>query len=1071
MCGIAGFIDPKTGPEARLEAVNRMCNAMIHRGPDDAGTDSRGIATLGMRRLAIFDPANGHQPMFSPDGRFTLVFNGAIYNFLELRKELASYGREFRTNCDTEVLLAAWERWGEECLGRLRGMFAFAVWDAEKDSLHLARDPFGIKPLYYRNDGDRLLFASELNALIAAGSFSAEVDSFSVSDYLAWFAVPAPWTIYRGIFSLQPGDVAVFRDGQLTTRRAWTFRSAPDGIRPCGSRDEFTRELRIRLEDTIRAHVAADVPVGAFLSGGLDSAAIVGLMTRAAGTRLRTFSLAFDEGEYSEAGAAEATARHFGTEHTTRVLTGKEVAANMDSFLAACDQPTGDGVNTYYISQTARAGGVTVALSGLGGDELFGGYPSFRDLPRLAGWLGIWRSLPHALRMPIVSRLNRGDTRHQKLADFLVNAHDIHELNSLQRRVFSVLQVRSLLGPESREALKNRPPYHPELSELRGDLQDRSTFERISAWELRTYMANVLLRDSDVMSMRHSLEMRVPFVDRPLFEWLSRQPTAWKDTPGHPKDALAAAVADLLPPGLRERRKQGFTLPFAVWMKRELRPFIDDTFTHASINRSGLFAADATQAIWKNFLSHEDPREWSRVWSMAVLIHFVNRRQPTPQEVKVSRPVVIAEKKAAKPAPPPPPPPPAAPTKAGVPVPAPEPAPKPSPPPGPQTRSRPAPPPAPSPVSFLRPERTDKPNYRFLAMLLSPELFSSLGGISRMLSLYLKAMCDLGQEQNFGVKLVSLNDPILDSNDIRRYANDNLEDWYVCSRDKLRFTRAAVKKGRQCRVIICGHVAQLPVAWLAKIANPRIKYYLVAHGIEVWRSFNLAERLAMRGAAGILCVSEFTRREVLARTGLPAGRVTVLPNALDPYFKIRPGVPPAECAPVIVTVSRLTYGNRYKGVEHLIAAMPEVVRRVPNARLLVVGRGDDLPRLQGNAHQAGLIASGAVEFLGAIPDLQLDELLGSCRVFALPSKSEGFGLVYIEAMARGRPCVGARAGATPEIITEDTGVLADYGDISQIAAACVTALRRPWSQAPMLARAEQFSFARFKERLASYLTI
>jgi len=564
------------------------------------------------------------------------------------------------------------------------------------------------------------------------------------------------------------------------------------------------------------------------------------------------------------------------------------------------------------------------------------------------------------------------------------------------------------------------------------------------------------------MSMRHSLEMRVPFVDRPLFEWLSRQPTAWKDTPVHPKDALAAAVADLLPDGLRRRQKKGFTLPFAVWMRGELRPFIDDTFAQASISRSGLFAVEATQAIWKSFLSHEDPREWSRVWSMAVLVNFVNRRLPAAPEARVSRPVVLTGKRAVEPpvsAPTP------APARPSVPIPIAEPAPKTSPPP------KPAQPPAPAPVSFLRPERTDKPNYRFLAMLLSPELFSSLGGISRMLSLYLRAMCDLGQEQNFGVKLVSLNDPILDSNDIRRYANDNLEDWYVCSRDKVRFTRAAVKRARQCRVIICGHVAQLPVAWLAKIANPRLKYYLVAHGIEVWRSFNLAERLALRGAAGILCVSEFTRREVLARTGLPPDRVTVLPNALDPYFKIRPGVPIAECAPVIVTVSRLTYGNRYKGVEHLIAAMPEVVRQIPNARLCVVGRGDDLPRLQGKAHEAGLIASGAVEFLGAISDGHLDELLGSCRVFALPSKSEGFGLVYIEAMARGRPCVGARAGATPEIITEDTGMLADYGDIAQIASACVAALRRPWSQEPMLARAEQFSFARFKERLASYLTI
>jgi asparagine synthase (glutamine-hydrolysing) len=625
MCGIAGFVDPKAEPEARSAAVGRMCDRMRHRGPDDSGIESQGGATLGSRRLAIFDPANGHQPMRTADGRYTLVFNGAIYNFHALREELAAGGRIFRTRCDTEVLLAAWERWGEACLGRLRGMFAFAIWEAGTETLFFARDPFGIKPLYYRHDDERLVFASELSALIAGGGGAAEIDPSSVADYLAWLAVPAPRTIYRGIFSLQPGKCASFCRGRLEIRQFWSFRSVPREGRPCASQEDFVRELRAQLEDSIRAHVAADVPVGAFLSGGLDSAAIVGLMTRATGARLRTFSLGFDEAGYSEAGAAEASARFFGTEHLTRVLTGAEVAGDLENFLGACDQPTGDGVNTYYISQTARAGGVTVALSGLGGDELFGGYPSFRDLPRLAGWLRWWRILPEGMRSPAVEKLSRGGTRRRKLADFLRYAHDLHELNALQRRVFGAPQVLALLAPELR-ALRGKPsPFHPELAALRSDLRDRGEFEQISAWELRTYMADVLLRDGDVMSMRHSLEMRVPFVDRPLVEWLSLQPTAWKHTARRPKDALAAAVADLLPPGMRTRRKQGFTLPFAPWMRGPLRPFLEETFSRAGIGRSGLFAPEAIQALWRGFLARDDPREWSRVWSLAVLVHFINR--------------------------------------------------------------------------------------------------------------------------------------------------------------------------------------------------------------------------------------------------------------------------------------------------------------------------------------------------------------------------------------------------------------------------------------------------------------
>ena len=259
-----------------------MCAAMTHRGPDDDGIESRGPATPGMRRLAIFDPANGHQPMVSPDGHLTLIFNGAIYNFRALRDELAASGWAFRTNCDTEVLLAAYARWGEQCLGRLRGMFAFAVWDEREQSLFLARDPFGIKPLYYRQDGARLLFASELNALCAAGVFAAEVDPLSVSDYLAWFAVPAPRTIYRDTFSLRPGECATYRAGRLDIRPAWRFHTIPHGSKPCATREDFIRELRTRFDDSIRAHLVADVPVGAFLSGGLDSAVVVGLMARRA---------------------------------------------------------------------------------------------------------------------------------------------------------------------------------------------------------------------------------------------------------------------------------------------------------------------------------------------------------------------------------------------------------------------------------------------------------------------------------------------------------------------------------------------------------------------------------------------------------------------------------------------------------------------------------------------------------------------------------------------------------------------------------------------------------------------
>ncbi|MDD2765443.1 MAG: asparagine synthase (glutamine-hydrolyzing) [Opitutaceae bacterium] len=626
MCGIAGLVSLSESDEQRRDAVARMCGAMQHRGPDDHGEISRGPATLGMRRLAIIDPAGGHQPMTSACGRYHLIFNGCIYNHRALRSELTAGGYPFRTHCDTEVLLAAFARWGEACLRRLRGMFAFAVWDEQEQSLFLARDAFGIKPLYYHHDAaaNRLAFASELNALLAAGVVSGRIDPHAVAEYLAYLAVPAPHTIYEGVSGLGPGEYARLDAGRLEVKRWWRFLAA-DASPICRTAEEFHRELCARLDDAVQAHRIADVPVGAFLSGGLDSSGIAALMARAGASRLKTFSLVFEEEAYSEARPARQAAEALGTEHHETVLTGRQVAADLNRLLHAFDQPTGDGINTYYVSQAARTGGVKVALSGLGSDELFGGYPSFRDLPHLARWLPIWRRLPAAVQTATSRRLARGGVRSRKLADFLTHARDLHGLCSLQRRVFSTGLGYSLLHPDLRTGL-TAPPHHPRLDDLPAELAGADSFQTISAWELRTYMADVLLRDSDVMSMAHSLELRVPFIDGPFISWLWAQPARFKSGGGQAKSALADALRGLLPDEILRRKKRGFTLPFAVWMRRELKPFLDDTFSPAVIARTGLLDVSAVQAYWRNFLVHRDDREWSRVWSLAILIAFLNRR-------------------------------------------------------------------------------------------------------------------------------------------------------------------------------------------------------------------------------------------------------------------------------------------------------------------------------------------------------------------------------------------------------------------------------------------------------------
>ncbi len=628
MCGIAGLVSVRHDLTAREDAVKRMVQRQQHRGPDDRGIHSDGPATLGMCRLAIIDPANGHQPMTSPDGRFTLVFNGAIYNYRALRTELALGGWDFRTHCDTEVLLAAYALHGAACLPRLRGMFAFALWDAREQVLFAARDPLGIKPLYYaRLPGAGILFASELNALLASGAVARELDPTSVGEYLAWFSVPAPRTIYRGIASLPPGhQLTVDAAGRVQTGPWWRL---PAPTRPdiAANYHDFVGGLRAQLNDSVRAHRVADVPVGAFLSGGMDSTAIVGLMARSGAAKLKTFSLIFGEAGFSEQASARLAAQAFGTEHHEELITGARVAADLPRLLAAFDQPTGDGINTYYASQAARRGGVTVALSGLGGDELFGGYPSFRDLPRLHRLLPLWRRLPGGMRRAIVEQLRaRPTVRARKLADFLAHARDLHELASLQRRVLPETVRLSLLAPEARAQAERLGPNHPQLEDFAFELPGADPFQIISAWELRTYMADVLLRDSDVFSMANSLELRVPFVDRPLLEWLWPQRSWFKYDPRRPKRALADATADLVPAAIRNRRKQGFALPFAHWMLAELRPFLDETFSTASLGACPWLQTAAVQQVWTDYKTRRDTRAWSRVWTLAVLIAFANRK-------------------------------------------------------------------------------------------------------------------------------------------------------------------------------------------------------------------------------------------------------------------------------------------------------------------------------------------------------------------------------------------------------------------------------------------------------------
>jgi asparagine synthase (glutamine-hydrolysing) len=640
MCGIVGILARNAAVSPDL--LERATASLAHRGPDDSGTivirESNPAPVeigLGNRRLAILDLSPlGHQPMQDPETKNWIVYNGEIYNFREVRGKLQSLGISFQSDSDTEVLLKAYGRWGQGCLQEFRGMFAFAIWDAQRHQLLIARDPMGIKPLYYASFGQHFLFASEIRTLLGTGLVPRRLDFAGLANYLEFGSLYDPITLIKGVSVLRPGHFLVWENGKVQENMYWDLASeqsstsvVANGSASPAERNKLVEALHATIHDSVRMQMVSDVPVGVFLSGGIDSSSLVGMLSQS-GLHLDTFSIVFREAEYSEADYSRLVAKKFGTDHHEILCSQHDALEALPDAIQAMDQPTIDGLNTYFVSRQTRAAGIKVALSGLGGDELFAGYSSFRTVPRMERFGRYWQHVPNSLKGSLASAyaLLASDTdQSRKLAALArPNGRVLHPY-FLARMLFTPEQGDLLFTPHDAQTVeRSRMSLEGNLRRTRG----LDPVNRVSYLESRCYMLNTLLRDSDAMSMAHGLEVRVPLIDHRLAEKLFALPGDWKLGARTPKPLLVGALHGQLPEEIVHRRKRGFTLPFEHWLRDELHAGVESTLGDiAGASLPSVLNAQAVKKIWQDFQAGRT--SWSRPWALYVLQRWCELRSVT----------------------------------------------------------------------------------------------------------------------------------------------------------------------------------------------------------------------------------------------------------------------------------------------------------------------------------------------------------------------------------------------------------------------------------------------------------
>jgi asparagine synthase (glutamine-hydrolysing) len=646
MCAICG-VATASGPAPEPSLIEGMCEVMHHRGPDGRGTyyfprrggSGRARVAFGHNRLSIIDLAGGSQPLSNNDGTVWVAFNGEIYNFVELRQELEARGRKFRTNSDTEVIVHGYDEWGEDVVSRLNGMFAIALFDERTETLLLVRDRLGVKPLLYAQVGDRLVFASELKALLLDASVPAELDAEALVEYLTFNFTLAPRTLLRGVRRLPPGHLLRWRDGRISMREYWDLSLAPTGPRDIGTAAEM---VEATLGAATKRRLRSDVPLGGLLSGGIDSSAVVSLMTDSLGQSVKAFSADFEESSYSEVPFARMVAERYGIDH--RVVTvSPQIEDLLHRIVWYNDEPLGDSscVPTFLLSEFVRKH-VTVALSGDGGDETYFGYETYQA----DQLFNVYRRLPTAVRSTMIPGLvGRLPVSFEKMSlDFKLRQfvaaglRDPFEAHCSWRRIFSEEERRAILAPEVEAQAAGFSPFetprrwfdrHPE-----GDFLTRCLYV-----DLRTWLADDILAKVDRASMAHALEVRAPFLDYEAVELAFSLPRRLKLRGLSKKDIVKRAFAHRIPPAVLRRKKAGFSSPLGFWLRGPLRPMVHELLEGPRLKAMGIFEAPAVRAVVEDLMSGARDNSF-KLWGLLNLVVWwetvVAGRARTPARYSVS---------------------------------------------------------------------------------------------------------------------------------------------------------------------------------------------------------------------------------------------------------------------------------------------------------------------------------------------------------------------------------------------------------------------------------------------------